>query len=121
MPVRREEGAVNQLDLNYARAERDAGMRQATDHAEAETPGWSAQALAYLRQYAERRDRFPGWFVTEEAALSGEVPEPPTKKAWGSIFTKAARHGWIVKDGYRPDPHRHANPCPVWRSLVYRP
>lgn len=103
--------------LESARQERDQKMQQALDHAEAETRAWGELALAYLRWYAERHDRFPGWFVTQTAGLS--VPTPPTPKAWGAIFTKAARDGLIRKDGYTQDPNRHANPCPIWASNVY--
>ena len=110
-----------QLAIDFARQARDEGMQQAVDHAESDIPGWGAQALSYLRQYAETHDRFHGWFVTKAADLTGAVPTPPTAKAWGSTFTKAARLGYIRKDGYGQDPHRHANPCPIWRSLVYRP
>lgn len=113
---------VQQLDIEQeiARRQAEEGMGRALEHAEADSPGWGSQALAYLRQYAETHDRFPGWFATQAADLTGAVPTPPTLKAWGSIFTKAARKGWIVKDGYGQDPHRHANPCPIWRSLIYR-
>lgn len=116
---------MNQLsflasDGSVARQERDAGMARALQHAEAEVPAWGSLALSYLRRYAETHERFPGWFVTHAAGLSGAVPMPPTGKSWGAIFTKAARLGWIAKDGYAQDPNRHANPCPVWRSRVFR-
>lgn len=112
--------ALTRVSLAEARLVRDQKMQQALDHAESETARWGDRALAYLRRYAERHDRFPGWFVTKAADLTGAVPTPPTPKAWGAIFTKAARVGWIVKNGYTQDPHRHANPCPVWKSLIWR-
>ena len=115
------ECAVVQLDIfETARRQADEGQQRALDHAEDVVENWGSIALSYLRQYADTHDRFPGWFVTKAADLTGAVPTPPTAKAWGSIFTKAARNGWIVKDGYGQDPHRHANPCPIWRSLIYR-
>jgi hypothetical protein len=112
--------AAATVSLDDARTLRDEKMAQALDHAERNDPTWGAQALDYLKWYAETHDRFPGWFVTQAAELCKEVPTPPTLKAWGSIFTKAARQGWIEKCGYRQDPNRHANPCPVWASLIYR-
>ena len=105
------------VDLAWSQAR--AGMRRATEHAESDSPGWSSQALAYLESYAKAHDRFPGWFVTHEASLQNAVPKA-SGKAWGSIFTKAARLGWIEKDGYTTDPNRNCNPVPVWRSLIYR-
>ena len=122
-PVRRElvgRMRAATLSLDDARRVRDQKMGQALDHAEAESARWGTRALSYLRQYAESHDRFPGWFVTQAAELTGAVPTPPTLKSWGSIFTKAARAGWLVKDGYAQDPHRHANPCPIWKSMIYR-
>ena len=108
------------LSLDEARRLRDMKITQALDHAERESVRWGDMALDYLKRYAETNDVFPGWFVTRAADLTGAVPTPPTLKAWGSIFTKAARSGWIQKCGYRQDPHRHANPCPVWKSLIYQ-
>lgn len=107
-----------QSDLDFARKARDEGMQRSTDHADGDAPGWSDDALAFLKQYAEAHDQFVGWYVTKHAELSGKVAAPPTKKAWGSIFTKAQRLGWIEKNGYRQDPNRHANPCPVWASRI---
>jgi hypothetical protein len=113
---------VQQLDIaqEIARRQAEEGMRRSLEHAEAECEGWGDRALAYLRHYAENHDRFPGWFATQAAELTGSVPAPPTRKAWGAIFIKAARLGWIRKDGYTPDIHRKSNPCPVWASKVYR-
>lgn len=110
---------MKHLELDSAVAQAIDGMRRALEHAERDVPDWGDRALAYLEEYAKTHDRFPGWFVTQAADLVGAVPTPPTRKAWGSIFTKAARLGWIKKDGYTQDPHRHANPCPVWKSTVH--
>ena len=122
-PVRRElvgRMKAATLSLDDARRVRDQKMQQVLDHAEREQPKWGDLALAYLKRYAETHDRFVGWFVTQAADLTGAVPTPPTLKSWGSIFSKAARDGWLVKDGYAQDPHRHANPCPIWKILIHK-
>ena len=111
---------MNQLSLDYPRVARDEGMKRALDHAEADCAGWSDTAMAYLNGYALTHDRFTGWLVTTSAELTRSVPTPVTAKAWGSIFTKAARLKIIAKDGYTQDPNRHASPVPVWKSLIYR-
>jgi len=108
------------VTLTEARAQGEDGMRRALDHAEAKVLKWGDLASAYLKLYAETHDVFPGWFVTRAAELDGVVPKPPTLRAWGAIFKKAARLGYIKRTGYRPDPHRHAAPCPLWTSLIYR-
>ena len=115
-PDRRDR--VSRMDM--ARAKRDEGMGRALDHAEREMVSWGETAFSYLVWYAETHDKFPAWFATQAADLTGAVPAPPTRKAWGSIFIRAARTGVIRKDGYRADPNRHANPCPVWASLIYK-
>jgi len=115
-PVRRD--MVSRMDM--ARAKRDDGMGRALDHAERDVPTWGEQALAYLRCYAETHDRFPAWFVTHAAELTGAVPTPPTLKSWGAILAKAARDGWLKNDGYTQHPQRHASPTPIWLSLIYQ-
>lgn len=107
--------------LEIARAEAEDGMQRALAHAEEQVPTWGDQALEFLKRYAEKRDVFPGWFVTREAELLQAVPTPPTLKAWGAAFKRAAALGYIKRTGYAPDPHRHASPCPVWSSLIYQP
>ncbi len=106
--------------ISDARVAREHGMQQALDHAERKVDNWGDVAMAFLHGYALSHDRFAGWMVTREAELTKAVQTPPTGKAWGSIFTKAARIGIIKKDGYAQDPNRHANPCPVWKSMVYK-
>ncbi len=116
---------MNQLsflasDGSIARQERDAGMPRALEHAESDTPGWGDKAYAFLAQYALEHDRFPGWFVHREAEAAGCVPVA-SGKAWGSVLSRGARAGIIAKDGFIADVNRKMNPCPVWRSLIYKP
>ena len=105
--------------LAEARAQAEAGMTQALQHAEAVVPSWGDQALAFLKSYAERNQCFTAWLVTRCAELHKDFPAPPTGKAWGAIFKRAAYLGYIRRTGYAPDPNRHASPCPVWTSLIY--
>jgi len=108
------------LDHAIARAEADAGMRSALEHAESEFPDWRNVAMAYLRRYAEAHARFYGWEVVKTAALDKSFPAPANSKAWGSQIQKAARLGLIERVGAGPDPHRHGNLIPLWQSKVYR-
>ena len=105
--------------LLEARAAANEGMARATAHADEDIPGWSDAALAYIHSYALSHDRFTGWMVTHTAGLTGSVPVK-SGKCWGILFVKAQKLGWVKKDGYAQDPNRHMNPCPVYRSLVYR-
>jgi|ERR1051325_4657098 hypothetical protein len=105
-------------NIEEARAARDAGMGNAATGAENAHPGWGETAYAYIMAYARRNQRFAGWMLTRDAALEKAV-EPRTGKAWGIYFVKAQKEGFIVKDGFTQDPNRHANPCPVYKSLIY--
>lgn len=117
-----------QLELDYALAQAEDGMRRALDHAErdypkqgAEYPTWGEAALAWLRAYAERHEEFPGWFVTSESSRDPKFPDPINPKAWGMIWRRAQRLGIVVHSGKTtPRPTRHGCPAVVWRSLVYR-
>lgn len=112
---------MNQMTLNFARAQRDRGMAQAEAHANAVADGWSDLALAYLRRYAETHEQFPMFFVTQEAERDEAMPEV-NPKAWGQITRSAIKAGIIAKTGaFMPHPRRHACPAIVFRSLVYRP
>lgn len=110
---------MEQLAIDFARTERDVGMSRATGKADNDHDGWSAQALSYIHAYALTHDRFCGWMVVAASRLEKAVPEA-SGKAWGSLFVKAQRDGWIVKDGTSQDPQRHLNICHVYRSLIYR-
>lgn len=72
---------------------------QATERADTDSPSWSQQAYAFLCQFAVARG---GEFLGEEviSRSRGVVPEPTDKRAWGSVFTKAARAGVIVRNGW---------------------
>lgn len=102
-----------------SRHARDVGMAQALDHAEADDPDFSDKATHYLYTYALTHDRFTGFMVTTSARITKSV-KFKSGKAWGSLFVRAQREGWIVKDGFTTDAARHMNPCPVYKSLIYR-
>lgn len=91
------------------------GMDRALKHAEDEVPGWGEVALLYLKRYAREHRQFTALEVRQSAKEWGLV-EPPTPKAFGSVFQKAARLGVIRKIGYAPHAERHASPTVLWAS-----
>lgn len=107
------------LDLESARAARDAGMRQALEHAEAVHADWKTHAYTFLVQYAKSHAEFISEDVGDAHERAG-LPQPPTRRAWGSLYQKAAREGYIAQNGYGRSRMRHASICPRWLSLVYR-
>jgi hypothetical protein len=112
---------MTQLKINFeqARAARDSGMQQALDHAQAENPDWKTVAYTWLIGYAKTHPSFISEDVGDAYEAAG-LPAPPTRRAWGSLYTKAAREGYITQDGMGRSRMRHASICPRWRSLVCR-
>lgn len=97
----RPEAHYSQGDLFTARAERDAAMQQAVDHADAVEPSWSEQAQDWVRKYVAV-NKSP--FVCDELRIWAEergCPAPVSGPAWGSVMAKSARLGIIAKVGLR--------------------
>jgi hypothetical protein len=44
------------------------------------------------------------------------VSEPPTSKAWGSIFKEAAKAGTVRKVGYAPSKSSNLSPKTLWKA-----
>ena len=65
-----------------------AGMLQAVDHANACVENWSEVAYAFLQKYAKKNETFLAEEVRTLAEETGEVPYPPSKRAWGGIVQR---------------------------------
>lgn len=103
--------------MNTAVQARDDGMERATAHADAVSDRWRVNALAAVVDYITR-DLFVEDFTAEDVREWARLPEPPDRRAWGTIMVVAARKGYIAKAGYRPhrDPSRHHGVSTVWRK-----
>jgi hypothetical protein len=112
---------TEQLTLAHdiARRQAERGMRRALDRAADGMPTWPELALSFLESYARANECFAGWMVVRSAGGSTDFPAPPNDKAWGMVFRRAARAQIIAAAGITRDPHRHHNPVPLWRSLVF--
>lgn len=99
---------------------RDAGMQQAIDNAEQETPNWSDLALdmvrAFIRAYPDLE--FMTEDVREWAHNHKGLPETSSKRAWGSVIIRAAKLDLIVKVriGQVKNPTAHCANANVWRK-----
>lgn len=96
---------------------RERGMDRALTTAEAQYDAWATKAYAFLGAYARTHASFAGWELVRAANDSGQVPVV-SGKAWGAVFVRAARAGLLEKAGFAPDPNRHNNPAPRWRSRI---
>ncbi len=91
---------------------RQEAAERATAHADRENAGWGGQAYDALVSFLERRERF----MTQdyvEAAIAGGLAEPPDRRAFGSVVSRAVKAGLIVREGFELD--RFKSPKPVWR------
>ena len=106
-----------QLDINFARAERDEAMQRAVDAANGRVPKWSEVAFQYVRLYAQQHCgvRFIGRDITQAAKAYG-LESPASPKAWGGPIQRAVREGVIRKAGYSQDANRHCSPVPMYEA-----
>lgn len=106
------------LDNAMARQQAEAGMRQALEHAEQECQAWGDLAYRFLCEFARTHPSFISEDVSDYSKVWGMV-QPPTDRAWGSIYRRAQAAGVIVMDGSGRSRRRHSSLCPRWRSLVH--
>lgn len=107
---------TTQLDIFQARQARDKGMKRAVDHANRANVDWGDKVYALLKDFVRR---YSGPFLFEDFrnSIAGLVPEPPHKRAYGSVAAKAARLGLITRVGYSQvkNVKAHCAMSTVWR------
>ncbi len=110
----------DQLNIFTGTELKERGMEQAIQTANLFCENWSESAYEYLEGYCYLHKRFMTENVRMEAERSG-ITIPPSKRAWGSVITRAKKNGMIAHDGYSPvkNPLAHKTPTSVWRSLIY--
>lgn len=91
-------------EIARARHEAEEGMRRALDHADDVCPRWSDNAYTFLCNFAARQSApFTGEDVTR-ASIEWGLIQPPTTRAWGSLYRRAQNEGlivWVDNDGKR--------------------
>lgn len=112
---------MTQLTLSEG-AERlkQLGIARAIDNAEKAAPGWTSEALSFVREYA----RLHAVFMAEEvrAFAHGQgLPLPPSARAWGGVIIKAAKSGLLKKVGTGTVSNARAHKCFAsrWQSLIF--
>ena len=96
---------------------RDEGIRIASDNSESHHPKWNELAFDELRRLVEQLEPYP--FMAEEIRMIANVPIPPSKRAWGAVFLRAAKEGLIRRVGYREtsNPLAHRTPATLWSKI----
>lgn len=96
---------------------REAGMSIAADNADAHVLGWTDRAFEFLRNFAKTHDTFISEDVSDASKEAG-FPQPPTDRAWGSVYKRAQKESIILQVGAGRSRRRHASICPRWGSLI---
>lgn len=106
-------------ELERARREAQIGMGVALDHADAVAPGWSDDAYDFLVRFAEQHPTFISEDVSAASKDDPGFEQPPTDRAWGSVYRRASKNHVIEKIGIGVSRRRHASVCLRWRSRIY--
>ena len=94
------------------------GVARAGDAARKAGDEWAAIAYAAFVEHAKTHLTFH----TEDVYLAEEnFPEPPDRRAWGSIPRRAVREGIVEFNGWgrSPSAYKHGALLSVWRSKIY--
>jgi hypothetical protein len=106
-----------QLNISFARHERDKGIEKARRNADRVCDKWSEKVYILLKDFIKV---YSGPFQFEDfrVSIAGLVPEPPHKRAFGSIAARAAREGIITRVGYAPvkSVNCHRANASVWKK-----
>ena len=107
--------ADNQTELFDGAYYRDTGMKLAVKNANIKTENWSEMAYKFMLEYIKKADEF----MVEEVRFTsfGIIPQPPSKRAWGSIVCRVAKQGLIHRIGYRSvkNVKAHCTPATLWK------
>lgn len=107
----------NNLNRLESIKNRDIGIEAAKVHADTKEPTWSDKAYKFLLTYCIKNKEF----MAEDVRVASEnhVPEPPSKRAWGSVFMKAAKAKIIKRIGFRntKNPKSHSTPATLWEVV----
>jgi hypothetical protein len=104
--------------FEHAEKLRDKGMQVAADHADSVQPKWTERAYDFLVEFARSNKEFISEDVSDASKEVG-FPQPPSDRAWGSVYRMACRRGVITQSGIGRSRRRHASICPLWRSLCF--
>lgn len=104
-----------QLDIDFARAERDDGIKRAAEHAGA---AWMKAAVDDFARFLRERGEATLEQWRYDWLARGNL-EPPSHKAYGAVASAAARSGRAVNTKryvQATSKKTHAHPVPIWRA-----
>lgn len=100
---------TTQTQIDFARANRDAGIERAVNHADAVHRDWSTMAYEFFTNVFLKHHK--GTFMGEDfrASCKGVVPDPPSLRAFGGVIVRAKYAGLIKRVGLRSVKNPKAN------------
>lgn len=97
---------------------RDFGMNQAKSNTDALHKDWSEKAYNAAKDYLSTHH----FFMCEHIRDASNLPEPPSKRAWGCIMVRLVKEGLIKRDCFMTvaNPKAHKAVASVWESKIYK-
>ena len=106
----------SQLNISFARRERDKGIAKAMKSADEVSKDWCDKVYALLKEFLHEQK---GNFMAEDFRLSvmDKVDQPRSNRAFGGVFMRAAKEGLIERVAYAPtkNVNSHRANASVWR------
>ena len=93
---------------------RDTGIKISMDNADRKIEAWTDQAYNFLLKYTKTNNEFMAEDVRN--ASHGIIPTPPSNRAWGGIFVRAAKNKIIQRKGFKnvTNSKAHCTPATLW-------
>jgi hypothetical protein len=95
--------------------ERDAGIKQALDHAERDEPGFGERAYEFLVKFAAENERFSGEDATDAIKAAGIIPA--CDKAFGAVYQRALRANLIHRVAFGQRRKGHGSLCAIYAGV----
>ncbi len=105
-----------QTQIELADYLKEEGIERAVNHANEVTPNWSDRAASLLKEFISVcHTPFMAENFREYAEKQG-LEEPPSKRAFGGVITRAKSMGWIKSIGFglTHNPLAHRTPASLW-------
>ena len=107
------------MQMSIGEKLRDEGMQHAEDAQARDSAGWSERALDAVRKVATWQA-----LLDSDDVRKAFTEQPKHPNAWGSVWSKAVRRGWIEEAVGEPrrastSARQHAHKLTPYRSLIW--
>lgn len=109
MPSLFDPGPEAILNVAEGKVLRDAGIKQAIDHADEVISDWQDRAYSFLLNFLANHN---GTFMCEDVRVYSEemgLPEPPSNRAWGHVMVRGKANNLIESWGTKKVKNKKAH------------